>query len=130
MLLPIAALAVRRLDVLMLDDDLGRRSGLRVGVARAGAAGRRRRARRARRSRCCGAIAFVGLLAPHAARLLAGGNHRRPLPMAMVLGALLLGLADTVGRIVFAPTEIPSGLVVAMIGAPYLAMLLWRSRTA
>ena len=78
----------------------------------------------------CGAIAFVGLLAPHAARLLAGGNHRRALPMAIALGALLLGLADTVGRTVFAPTEIPSGLVVSLIGAPYLAMLLWRSRTA
>ena len=60
----------------------------------------------------CGAIAFIGLLAPHAARLLAGGNHRRALPMAIALGALLLALADTVGRTVLAPTEIPSGLVV------------------
>ena len=67
---------------------------------------------------------------PHAARLLAGGNHRRALPMAIALGALLLGLADTVGRTVLAPTEIPSGLVVSLIGAPYLAILLWRSRTA
>jgi iron complex transport system permease protein len=77
----------------------------------------------------CGAIAFIGLLAPHAARLLAGGNHRRSLPMAMALGALLLGLADTVGRTVLAPTEVPSGLVVSLIGAPYLAILLWRTRT-
>ena len=50
--------------------------------------------------------------------------------MAIALGALLLGLADTVGRTVLAPTEIPSGLVVSLIGAPYLALLLWRSRTA
>ncbi len=128
-LLPIAALAVQRLDVLMLDDDLGRALGLRVSGARVGllAAGA---ALGAAAVGVCGAIAFVGLLAPHAARLLAGGNHRRTLPMAIVLGALLLGLADTIGRAAFAPTEIPSGLVVSLIGAPYLAVLLWRSRTA
>lgn len=128
-LLPVALLAVRRLDVLMLDDELATSLGLKVGTARvtllaAGAA------LGAAAVAVCGAIAFVGLLAPHAARLLAGGNHRRALPMAIALGALLLGLADTVGRTLFAPTEIPSGLVVSLIGAPYLAILLWRSRTA
>jgi ABC-type Fe3+-siderophore transport system permease subunit len=128
-LLPVALLAVSRLDVLMLDDELGRALGLRVGGTRLGllAAGA---ALGAAAVAVCGAIAFIGLLAPHAARLLAGGNHRRSLPMAMALGALLLGLADTVGRTVLAPTEIPSGLVVSLIGAPYLAVLLWRSRTA
>ncbi|HWK30131.1 MAG TPA: iron chelate uptake ABC transporter family permease subunit [Solirubrobacter sp.] len=128
-LLPAALLAVRRLDVLMLDDDLSRALGLRVSAARAGllAVGA---ALGAAAVAVCGAIAFVGLLAPHLARLLAGGNHRRSLPLAMALGALLLGLADTVGRTVLAPTEIPSGLVVSMIGAPYLAVILWRSRTA
>jgi iron complex transport system permease protein len=128
-LLPIAFFAVRRLDVLMLDDELSRALGLRVRSNRSvllavGAA------LGAAAVAVCGAIAFIGLLAPHAARLLAGGNHRRSLPMAMALGALLLGLADTVGRTLFAPTEIPSGLVVSMIGAPYLAVLLWRTRTA
>jgi iron complex transport system permease protein len=128
-LLPLAFLAVRRLDVLMLDDELSRALGLRVSVNRAGllAVGA---ALGAAAVAVCGAIAFIGLLAPHAARLLAGGNHRRALPMAIALGALLLGLADTVGRTLLAPTEIPSGLVVSMIGAPYLAVLLWRSRTA
>ncbi|MDA0181731.1 iron ABC transporter permease [Solirubrobacter phytolaccae] len=128
-LLPLVFLAVRRLDVLMLDDDLSRSLGLHTSRTRALllAAGA---ALGAAAVAVCGAIAFVGLLAPHAARLLAGGNHRRSLPMAMVLGALLLGLADTVGRTVLAPTEIPSGLIVSLIGAPYLAVLLWRSRTA
>ena len=127
-LLPVAALAVQRLDVLMLDDDLSRALGLRVGATRAGllAAGA---ALGAAAVAVCGAIAFVGLLAPHAARMLAGGNHRRALPIAIVLGALLLGTADTIGRAALAPTEIPSGLVVSLIGAPYLAVLLWRSRT-
>ncbi|MDA0136584.1 iron ABC transporter permease [Solirubrobacter deserti] len=128
-LLPLVILAIRRLDVLMLDDDLSRALGLQTSRTRAAllAAGA---ALGAASVAVCGAIAFVGLLAPHAARLLAGGNHRRALPMAMTLGALLLGLADTVGRTVFAPTEIPSGLIVSLIGAPYLAILLWRSRTA
>jgi ferric hydroxamate transport system permease protein len=128
-LIPLVVLAIRRLDVLMLDDDLSRALGLRTSRTRALllAAGA---ALGAAAVAVCGAIAFVGLLAPHAARLLAGGNHRRALPMAMVLGALLLGLADTVGRTVLAPTEIPSGLIVSLIGAPYLAVLLWRSRTA
>jgi ferric hydroxamate transport system permease protein len=128
-LLPVAALAVQRLDVLMLDDNLSRALGLRVGAARAGllAVGA---ALGATAVAVCGAIAFIGLLAPHAARVLAGGNHRRALPMAIVLGALLLGTADTIGRTALAPTEIPSGLIVSLIGAPYLAVLLWRSRTA
>jgi ABC-type Fe3+-siderophore transport system permease subunit len=46
----------------------------------------------------------------------------------MVLGALLLVSADLVGRLAFAPTELPSGLVVALLGAPYLSWMLWRGR--
>ncbi|MDP1849882.1 MAG: iron ABC transporter permease [Solirubrobacteraceae bacterium] len=128
-LLPLAALGVRRLDVLMLDDELAAALGLRVRPARAalltvGAA------LAAAAVAVTGAIAFVGLLAPHAARLIAGGNHRRLLPVAMIIGAALLATADALGRILFAPTEIPSGLVVAMIGAPYLSWMMWRGRLA
>ncbi len=128
-LLPLAALAVRRLDVLMLDDELGTTLGLRVGPARAGllTVGA---ALAAAAVAVTGAIAFVGLLAPHAARLIAGGNHRRLLPVAMIVGATLLATADALGRILFPPTEIPSGLVVAMIGAPYLSWMMWRGRLA
>jgi ABC-type Fe3+-siderophore transport system permease subunit len=128
-LLPIAALAVRRLDVLMLDDDLSAALGLRVGLARAAllAVGA---ALAASAVAVTGAIAFVGLLAPHAARLIAGGNHRRLLPVAMILGATLLATADMLGRVLFPPTEIPSGLVVAMIGAPYLSWMMWRGKMA
>lgn len=129
LLIPAAFAGVRRLDLLMLDDDLSRNLGLRVdpvrlvllgvGAALAAAA-----------VAAVGAIAFVGLLAPHAARLVAGGNHRRLLPVAMVMGALLLAIADVAGRSVLPPNEIPSGLVVSLIGAPYLAILMWRSRSA
>jgi len=126
-LVPLAALSVRRLDLLMLDDELGASLGMRVGATRAAllAVGA---ALGAAAVAVVGAIAFVGLLAPHAARLVAGGNHRRLLPVAMVMGAVLLSAADTLGRSVIPPNEIPSGLVVSLIGAPYLAVLMWRSR--
>ena len=61
--------------------------------------------------------------------LLAGQHqHRKLVPMAAILGAVLVTLADTVGRVALAPKEIPAGLVTAMIGAPYFLWLLWRGR--
>jgi iron complex transport system permease protein len=75
-----------------------------------------------------GVVSFVGLVAPHAARALVGGRHSRVLPVAALLGAVLVSLADTVGRSVIAPAQIPAGLVTALIGTPYFVWLLWRSR--
>ena len=75
-----------------------------------------------------GVIAFVGLVAPHAARVLAGAQHRRVLPVAALLGALLGSVADTLGRTV-APGQLPAGLPAALVGTPYFVWLLWRSRT-
>ncbi|MBN1529740.1 MAG: iron chelate uptake ABC transporter family permease subunit [Thermoleophilaceae bacterium] len=126
-LLPLALLAVRRLDVLALGDDaaaaLGLRlRGVRIGLLALGAS------LAAAAVAVTGAIAFVGLMAPHAARLVAGGGHRRLLPLAIVLGMTLLAGADVLGRLAFAPTELPSGLVVAVVGAPYLGWLLLRGR--
>ncbi|MBJ7518145.1 MAG: iron ABC transporter permease [Solirubrobacteraceae bacterium] len=126
-LLPLAFAAIPSLDVLALGDDAAAGLGLPVGARRTlllvlGAA------LAASAVAVCGAIAFVGLLAPHAARLIAGGRHARVLPVAVALGAVLLVIADAVGRTIVAPTEIPSGLVVSMIGTPYLVWLLWRSR--
>jgi iron complex transport system permease protein len=77
-----------------------------------------------------GAIGFVGLVAPHLARALVGGRHARALPVAALLGALLVGLADLIGRTVIAPAQVPAGLVTALLGAPYFVWLLWRSRAA
>jgi len=71
-----------------------------------------------------GTISFVGLIAPHAARLLVGHRHRQLVPRAALLGAILVTLADTVGRVALAPKEIPSGLVTALIGMPYFLWLL------
>jgi iron complex transport system permease protein len=50
-------------------------------------------------------------------------------PVAALLGAILVSLADTIGRAVIAPAQIPAGLVVAMIGTPYFVWLLWRTRS-
>jgi ABC-type Fe3+-siderophore transport system permease subunit len=75
-----------------------------------------------------GAIGFVGLMAPHAARLLVGPGHRRLVPIAALLGAALLLLADLVGRSALdASREIPSGVVTALLGAPLLLWLLRRA---
>ena len=75
-----------------------------------------------------GVVGFVGLVAPHAARALVGTSHVRVVPVAVLLGVVVLGLADALGRTVIAPDQIPVGLVVALIGAPYFVYLLWRSR--
>ena len=107
-LLPLAALAVRRLDVLMLDDELGTTLGLRVGPARVALLGVGA-ALAASAVAVTGAIAFVGLLAPHAARLIAGGNHRRLLPIAMLVGATLLATADALGRVALRADGDPVG---------------------
>lgn len=57
-----------------------------------------------------------------------GGRHRMVLPVAVLIGALLLSLGDTIGRTAIAPAQVPAGLVVAIIGAPYFLHLLARSR--
>jgi iron complex transport system permease protein len=74
-----------------------------------------------------GVVGFVGLVAPHVARALVGGLHGRVLVVAALLGAVLVSVADTVGRTVIAPAQVPAGLVTAMVGTPYFVYLLWRS---
>lgn len=71
-----------------------------------------------------GIIGFVGLIAPHIARLLWGPIHARLLPTSALLGALLLVLADTAARTVLAPVELPVGILTALLGAPFFLYLL------
>lgn len=75
-----------------------------------------------------GAIGFVGLLLPHGARILVGGDHRRLLPVAAIAGAIFLIWADTIARTLFAPVEIPVGVITALAGAPAFALLVRRRR--
>jgi iron complex transport system permease protein len=75
-----------------------------------------------------GTISFVGLIAPHIARQLVGGNHQGLIPIAGILGAMIVVISDLLGRVIFAPVEIPCGIVTAVIGAPYFLYLLVQSR--
>ncbi|WP_107947532.1 FecCD family ABC transporter permease [Lysinibacillus parviboronicapiens] len=73
-----------------------------------------------------GGIGFVGLIAPHLARQLVGAKHQFLLPASALVGGLLVLLADTIGRSILEPSEIPAGIVVAVLGAPYFLYLLAR----
>jgi len=71
-----------------------------------------------------GIIGFVGLIAPHIARLIFGSNHARLIPASAVLGAFLVLLADDAARTILAPVELPVGIVTALLGAPFFLYLL------
>ncbi|MFZ5478841.1 MAG: FecCD family ABC transporter permease, partial [Myxococcota bacterium] len=73
-----------------------------------------------------GAIGFVGLVAPHLGRMLAGSTHRRLAPVAAAVGALLLLAADTLARTAFVPRELPAGVLTAVLGGPFFLALLRR----
>lgn len=75
-----------------------------------------------------GGIGFVGLIGPHLARRLVGPRHEVLLPAAALCGALLVITADTLGRWILQPSEIPTGIVVAIIGAPYFLYLLAKAK--
>ena len=77
-----------------------------------------------------GSIGFVGLILPHAVRLLVGPGHRALLPLSALVGAIFLVWADTAARSVFEPRELPVGIVTAIIGAPVFGLLLARRRSA
>ncbi|SFF23889.1 iron complex transport system permease protein [Paenibacillus catalpae] len=125
-LLPVAWYLARKVDVLQFSDATVTSLGLRVdrtrlviggvGVAMAAAA-----------VATVGSIGFIGLIAPHMTRMLVGPKYRKLVPLTALLGALLLVLADTIGRSLLAPKELPSGLVAAVVGAPYFMWLMYRS---
>jgi iron complex transport system permease protein len=120
--LPLAWVVRRELDLLALDEDTPRLAGVPLVVLLVAAL------LAAMSVAAVGVVGFVGLVAPHMARALVGSRHARSVPVAVLIGAVLLGLADLVGRTVIAPAQVPAGLVVALIGAPYFVYLLARSR--
>lgn len=75
-----------------------------------------------------GSIGFIGLLAPHIAKILKGGMNRLSLSFAICIGAILMLVADGIGRTIMHPLEIPVGLVTAIIGGPYFLLMLWKLR--
>jgi iron complex transport system permease protein len=76
-----------------------------------------------------GVIGFVGLVVPHAVRLLVGSDHRALLPLSFLAGGTFLTLADLFARTALAPTEIPIGVITAFVGVPFFLLLLRRSLT-
>ena len=132
LLLPYAAicvvglmLAVGPLDVLAVGDEEASTLGLRpraarraiLAVASLGAAAA---------VAVSGLIGFVGLVIPHAVRLMAGASHRRVIPLSLLFGGAFLALADVVARTVQAPAELPIGVITAFVGAPFFLAILRR----
>jgi iron complex transport system permease protein len=77
-----------------------------------------------------GLIGFVGIIVPHAIRLVFGSSYRVIVPLSLVLGAAFLILADVIARTALAPAEVPIGVVTAFFGAPFFLLVLYRSRRA
>lgn len=75
-----------------------------------------------------GGIAFLGLIAPHIARRLVGPKHGALVPVAALLGAFILLVADTIGRNIVLPSELPAGIVVSLVSAPYFIYLLLKTK--
>ncbi|MDZ8028385.1 MAG: iron ABC transporter permease [Nostoc sp. DedQUE11] len=125
--IPMALTSARHLNALNLGDDVAKSLGslvewqrgllILVGVALAGAG-----------VATAGNIGFVGLIAPHLGRQLVGTTHEALIPTSALLGGVIVVMADFLGRTLFAPIELPCGVVTAAIGAPYFLYLLIRNR--
>ncbi|MEH1852830.1 MAG: iron ABC transporter permease [Nostoc sp.] len=124
---PMALTLARDLNALNLGDDVAKSLGSQVewqrgllvlvGVALAGAG-----------VATAGNIGFIGLIAPHVGRQLVGTTHEGLIPTSALLGGVIVVIADLLGRTLFAPIELPCGVVTAAIGAPYFLYLLIRNR--
>jgi iron complex transport system permease protein len=115
------------LDALALGDELAIGLGVRTGIVRLLSTGAG--------VILCGAttaiagpIAFVGLMVPHSVRLLLGPSMKRLIPMSAVFGAILLLLADVIGRLIGSPSELESGIVTAFMGAPILILIAMKAK--
>ena len=125
--LAVAVFMARDLNLLMVSDDEARSLGVRVGLTRnslllaasliTGTA-----------VAFSGTIAFVGLIVPHALRLMTGADHRVLVPLSALGGAVFLLAADTLARLVISPAEVSVGIITALVGAPFFLMLLARNK--
>jgi len=123
----LAAFGARTLDMLALGDDLARGLGRRVardrivvGLAAVLLAGTA--------TALAGPIGFVGLIAPHIARATGSSGYTRVLPLSAVYGAVLVLVADVIGRVILPPTEVQVGIMTAVVGVPVFCWFLRRGR--
>ncbi|MGW4871902.1 FecCD family ABC transporter permease [Streptomyces chartreusis] len=125
--LVLAITTLPAINLLNLGDDVARGLGVNIELSRtvgiaaitllAGAA-----------TAACGPIAFLGLMVAHVARYLTGPDYRWLVPYAGLLGAVILLACDIVGRLVVRPSELDAGVLVALLGAPFFAVLVWRGK--
>ena len=119
----LALIGAYYLNVLQLGDDIARALGLNIELARvlltAVAA-----LLAASSVSVAGLLGFVGLVVPHMVRLLVGTNYSYIIPGSALLGMAVVTLSDTLARVIFAPVELPAGLIMAFIGAPFFLFLL------
>ena len=120
-----AMVLAARLDVLRLGDAAASALGIRVKQLRLYAAACAAACAAAVVS-FAGLLGFVGLIVPHIARKLVGSKTARVIPAAMCIGSILVVLADLLGRTLFAPSELPVGILMSLIGGPYFLRLLMR----
>jgi len=122
-------LHARPLNVMQLDEEQAQQLGINVEQVKLTLLGAATLITAAAVS-FCGIIGFVGIIVPHAIRLIWGPDHRFLLPLVTFAGAIFLILADTAARTVLAPTEIPVGTVTAFLGAPFFLYLLRQRKRA
>lgn len=115
----------QKLNVLNLGDDVARSLGLNVEITRLAATSLAALLAASAVS-VAGLLGFVGLIVPHAARLLVGSDYRFMLPASALLGAGAVIFCDTIARTLFAPVELPVGIIMAAVGAPFFLYLLRR----
>ncbi|MCX4834940.1 iron ABC transporter permease [Streptomyces sp. NBC_01016] len=125
--LPVLLAMRERLDLLAVDEDTPRIVGVKVERTRFTALAIAA-VLAALSVVAVGVVGFVGLVAPHLARSLVGSRHGRAIPVAMLLGAVLVCVADALGRALVAPAQMPAGLMIALVGAPYFVWVLRKSR--
>ncbi|MFJ6410991.1 FecCD family ABC transporter permease [Streptomyces hydrogenans] len=115
----------RGLDALALGEDVAKGLGQKVATVRI-VGGLGATVLTGAAVAAAGPIAFVGLAVPHIARAVVGSDHRWVLPMAALIGPVMVLIADVAGRIVFPPGEVPAGVMTALIGVPFLVTLVRR----
>ena len=114
--LALSAVGAYYLNLLQLGDDMARSLGLSVEGARLGLT--------ASAVSVAGLLGFVGLIVPHIVRLLVGSDYRYIIPGSAIFGVATVTLSDTAARLILAPAELPVGIIMAFIGAPFFLFLL------
>jgi iron complex transport system permease protein len=128
MLIPYSMTKARILDILNIGDDTAVGLGMKVEHERRILLGTAV-ALAAVSVAVSGSISFIGLIAPHLARKLVGPKHRILIPACALSGSVIVSVSDTIARVIVQPKEIPTGLMVAVIGAPYFLYLLATSKS-